>query len=44
VHRDDVVELMLRHVDEVPIAQDACVVDDDMEVAERLDSARSISS
>ena len=37
VHPDDVVPLLLAHVDEEPVPQDAGVVDQHVEVAERLD-------
>ena len=37
VHGDDAVEVLLGHRHEHPVAQDAGVVDDDVEVAERLD-------
>ena len=39
VHLDDRVPLLLGHVDEHPVAQDAGVVDEDVEVAEGLDRA-----
>ena len=37
VHLDDRVPLLFGHVDEHPVAQDARVVDEDVEIAERLD-------
>ena len=37
VHVDDSVPFFLGHVDEHPVAQDAGVVDENVEIAERLD-------
>ena len=39
VDGDDRVPLLLGHVDDHPVAQDAGVVDEDVEIAERLDRA-----